>query len=111
MLPINTKIVEPYSVTYTSNSYAHTIIVYASEQTQQDNFDGYVYANIHFALGTKDLSSNNKVRSEMCYANLPAPDANNFVVFTELTQNTIIDWIKENYDINSLEEANLQKLR
>ena len=93
-------------------SYAHGVSIFAKASNFDESINDHVITQLQFVLTTADVANNNvNVSSGLVILDLPAPDANNFVPYAQVTKSILFQWIEQNYDIIALQDSNISKFQ
>ena len=94
-----------------ANTYIHHVLITAieTEPTPNSAFNDFVCTNIHFSVNTINKETKARTSSHVIMP-LSAPDPNSFISFEDIKSNNTIEWVKAHYDIDSLKQANIEKL-
>ena len=106
----------PYSISchtldIDSNTYIHHISVNAieTEPTPNSVFNDFVCTNIHFSVNTINKGTKARTSTHVIMP-LSAPDPTSFINFENIKANNTVEWVKAHYDIDSVKQANIEKL-
>lgn len=92
-------------------SYVHKIVIWNRKTSQySQQFQDYVVDGLRFCLTTRDMNTGNIVSSGYINLSIGAPDANNFVPYSSINNETLLSWIDQNCDVVALQNENISKL-
>ena len=87
-------------------SYKITELIKAPSLGELDN----VVTGVSFVYSGEDTTSGTRVDWNTISIPVPAPDAENFTAFEELTEAEVINWVETIYPIGPVTEAITQKI-
>lgn len=95
-------------------SYNHTILVTSAVgQAYSSYFDAelneHIVTSLNFILTTTDLTTNNSIKL-VKMIDLPPPNTESLIPFSEVTERTALDWIDQLVDVVELQNKNIEAL-